>query len=135
AGRKTDNEAHRPGGIGLRPRDARGRRQRGSARGELQKFPAGSFHGVCQKCGGAFASSIRVCAGEFGTTLAHLSVSSAKRRAKSAGEPGSGVLPSSAIRAFILGSAKAALSSRLSVSTISAGVPAGAAMPYHALAS
>jgi hypothetical protein len=45
------------------------------------------------------------------TTLAHFSVSLAKSLAKSAGEPGSGVPPSSAIRAFILGSAKAALSS------------------------
>jgi hypothetical protein len=35
AGRKTDNETHRPGRIGLCPRDARGRRQRRSARGEL----------------------------------------------------------------------------------------------------
>src|SRR5262249_54999422 len=69
------------------------------------------------------------------TTFAHFSVSSANSLAKSAGEPGSGVPPSSAIRAFILGSTKAALSSRLSVSTMAAGVPAGAAMPYHALAS
>src|SRR5207302_115635 len=69
------------------------------------------------------------------TTRAHFSVSLAKNVAKSAGEPGSGVPPSSAMRAFIRGSAKAALSSLLSRSTISAGVPAGAAMPYHALAS
>src|SRR5215471_15801664 len=69
------------------------------------------------------------------TTFAHFSVSSANSLAKSAGEPGSGVPPSSAMRALILGSAKAALSSRLSVSTMAAGVPAGAAMPYHALAS
>src|SRR5262245_23462922 len=45
------------------------------------------------------------------TTLAHFSVSLAKSLAKSAGEPGSGVPPSSAIRAFILGSVTAALSS------------------------
>jgi hypothetical protein len=45
------------------------------------------------------------------TTLAHFSVSLAKSLAKSAGDPGSGVPPSSAIRALILGSAKAALSS------------------------
>src|SRR5262245_710584 len=45
------------------------------------------------------------------TTLAHFSVSLAKSLAKSAGEPGSGVPPNSAIRALILGSAKAAFSS------------------------
>src|SRR2546428_7028401 len=61
------------------------------------------------------------------TTFAHFSVSAANSLAKSAGEPGSGVPPSSAIRAFILGSAKAALSSRLSVSTMAAGVAAGRA--------
>src|SRR5262249_27467503 len=69
------------------------------------------------------------------TTLAHFSVSLAKSLAKSAGEPGSGVPPSSVIRAFILGSVKPALSSRLSLSTIAVGVPTGAAIPYHALAS
>src|SRR5260221_4875729 len=46
AGRKTDNEAHRPGRIGLRPREARGRLQRGSARGETEKLPTGKFHGA-----------------------------------------------------------------------------------------
>ena len=45
------------------------------------------------------------------TTLAHFSVSLAKKLAKSMGEPGSGVPPNSAIRAFIFGSAKAELSS------------------------
>src|SRR5215467_11945806 len=68
-------------------------------------------------------------------TLPHFAVSSANSLAKSAGEPGSGVPPSSVMRAFILGSEKAALSSRLSLSTIAVGVPTGAAIPYHALAS
>src|SRR5215469_7596667 len=40
---KADNDAHRPRRIGLRPRDARGRRERGSARGQMQKLSAGKF--------------------------------------------------------------------------------------------
>src|ERR1700757_1283440 len=38
---KADDDAHRPRRIALRPRDARQRRQRGSARGQMQKLPAG----------------------------------------------------------------------------------------------
>src|SRR5215510_5513220 len=33
-----------PRRIGLRPRDARGGRQRGSDRGQMQEFAAGKFH-------------------------------------------------------------------------------------------
>src|SRR5262245_30895759 len=69
------------------------------------------------------------------TTLPHLSVSSAMNFPKSAGEPTSGVLPRSASRALILGSARPALISLLSLSTISAGVAFGAPMPSHAIAS
>jgi len=43
--RETDDDPHRPCWIGLRPCDARGGRQRGSARGKIQKFSAGKFHG------------------------------------------------------------------------------------------
>ena len=43
AGGKRD-EAHRPRRIGLRPCDPRYRRQRGSARCQMQKFSAGKFH-------------------------------------------------------------------------------------------
>ena len=68
-------------------------------------------------------------------TLAHFSVSSAMSSPKSAGEPGSAVAPHSASRAFILGSARAALTSVLSFATISAGVFLGAPMPYQELAS
>src|SRR5882757_3486130 len=68
-------------------------------------------------------------------TLAHFSVSSAISLPKSAGEPTIGEAPSSESRASILGSARAALISLLSRSTISAGVFLGAPMPYHALAS
>jgi hypothetical protein len=41
---KADEDAHRLGRIGLRPRDPRDGRQRGSARGQMQKFAAGKFH-------------------------------------------------------------------------------------------
>ena len=43
-GRKADNDAHRVRRIGFRPRDARHRRERGSARGQMQKSSAGKFH-------------------------------------------------------------------------------------------
>src|SRR5215467_12432296 len=55
-------------------------------------------------------------------TLAHFSVSSAIIRPKSAGEPASVAPPVSPRRAFIVGSAKAALISPLSLPMISADV-------------
>src|ERR1043166_942429 len=69
------------------------------------------------------------------TTLPHFSVSSATSLPKSAGEPESSVAPSSANRALVLGSARIALTSRLSLAMISAGVPFGAPRPYHEVAS
>src|SRR5207244_328799 len=43
----SDDHAHRPHRIGLRPRDARHDRERGSARYQMQKLPSlGKFHGV-----------------------------------------------------------------------------------------
>src|SRR5262249_12667851 len=42
--RGTDDVAHRPRRIGLRPSSARHGRQRGSARGQMQKLSAGKFH-------------------------------------------------------------------------------------------
>src|SRR6516164_6310911 len=69
------------------------------------------------------------------TTLPHFSVSSAISFAKSAGEPGRVVAPNSASRAFILGSARPALISLLSLSTISVGVFLGAPTPNQGLAS
>ena len=45
AGGKANDDAHRPRRIGLRPRDPRHGRQRGSARGQMQKLSAGKFHG------------------------------------------------------------------------------------------
>src|SRR5262245_4574945 len=68
-------------------------------------------------------------------TLAHFSVSSAMSLPKSAGEPGSTAPPRSASRTLIMGSARAALTSLLSLSTISAGVPFGAPNPNHWLVS
>jgi tripartite-type tricarboxylate transporter receptor subunit TctC len=55
--------------------------------------------------------------------------------AKSAGEPGVGVLPRSASRPLIFGSARPALISLLSLSIISEGVSFGPPMPLQALAS
>jgi hypothetical protein len=69
------------------------------------------------------------------TTLPHFSVSSAMNFLKSAGDPGSGVPPRSARRSFILGSSRAALTSLLSLSTISGGVAFGAPTPNQKLAS
>src|SRR5262249_22828688 len=44
---KAGDQAHRPCRIGLRPRDARDGRQRGSASRQMQKLPpVGNFHGV-----------------------------------------------------------------------------------------
>jgi hypothetical protein len=69
------------------------------------------------------------------TTLPHFSVSSATSFPKSAGEPGSSDAPSSANRAFDMGSLRIALTALLSLSMISAGVSFGTPMPYQALAS
>src|SRR5205823_2313463 len=44
AGGKADDNPHRPRRIGLCPGDARQNRQRGSARGQMQKLSAGKFH-------------------------------------------------------------------------------------------
>ena len=63
------------------------------------------------------------------TTFAHFSVSSATSLVKLATEPESGSLPRSAIRPFTAGSASAALTSRLSRSTVSIGVPLGTPTP------
>jgi hypothetical protein len=45
ARRKPGNDAHRPVRESLGPRDARGGRKRGSARGDVEKSTAGRFHG------------------------------------------------------------------------------------------
>src|SRR5262245_11697076 len=68
------------------------------------------------------------------TTLAHFSVSSEISFRKSAGEPAR-IEPCSTRRALMLGSARPALISRLSLSMISAGVFLGAPMPNQVLVS
>src|SRR5215468_9795159 len=67
--------------------------------------------------------SALILAPENSTTLLHFSTSLATNLLKSAGEPGSGVPPSSAIRAFVLGSSNAALSSLLSLSILAGNRP------------
>src|SRR5580700_1394672 len=62
-------------------------------------------------------------------TFAHLSVSATRILPKSSGVPIVSVLPSSANRALILGSAKTALVAWLSALTISLGVSLGAQIP------
>src|SRR5262245_9056289 len=69
------------------------------------------------------------------TTLVHFSVSSAMNFPKSAGEPANTAAPRSVRRVFVLGSARAALISLLSFSTISVGVAFGTTIPYQPLAS
>jgi len=44
ASRTADDDADRTRRIGLRPCDPRHDRQRGSAHGQTEKFPAGKFH-------------------------------------------------------------------------------------------
>ena len=68
-------------------------------------------------------------------TLLHFPVSSVMSLPNSAGDPGSATPPRSARRVFILGSSRAALTSLLSLSTISAGVAFGAPTPNQKLAS
>src|SRR5262245_10967844 len=63
------------------------------------------------------------------TTLPRRSVSLAKYLANSPGDVGKAEEPSSASRAMIFGSARPSLTSLLSRSTISAGVPRGAPRP------
>src|SRR5207248_2779513 len=82
-----------------------------------------------------FPADYSALAPENFTTLAHFSVSSAMNFPKSAGEPEIAVAPNSEIRALILGSARAALISLLSLSTIPAGVFLGAPTPIQGLIS
>src|SRR5262249_38336484 len=67
--------------------------------------------------------------------LAHFSVSATISFPNSAGDPTSTMPPRSASRVFMAGSASAAMTSLLSLSTISSGVFLGAATPYKLLAS
>src|SRR5262249_61764162 len=69
------------------------------------------------------------------TTLAHFCVSSEMKVPKSADDPVSIMPPSSVSLVFILGSARPALISLLSLSMISAGGFFGAPAPYQVVAS
>src|SRR6516225_12085081 len=100
--------------IGLCPCNTR-YRQRGSARGQMQKISAGKFHGIPslkRRRRDALHSALILAAR---ITLPHFSVSSVISLPNWTGDPGSGVPPRSARRAFILGSSKAALTSLLSL--------------------
>src|SRR5215471_861645 len=68
-------------------------------------------------------------------TLPHFSVSSAMSLPNSAGVIGVGSTPTSKSRAFSFVSARPALTSLLSLSTMSGGVLLGAPTPYHPAAS
>ena len=68
-------------------------------------------------------------------TLPHFSVSWANSLPNSVGVIGIGTLPRSAMRALILALSRPTLISRLSFSTISNGIPFGAATPLQVLAS
>ena len=68
-------------------------------------------------------------------TFPHFSVSRERSLPNSAGEPGSALLPSSAIRALIFGSTRAALISLLSVWIICNGVFLEVPKPTQKLAS
>src|SRR5262249_15421005 len=130
------DDLDRPRRIGLRPCDARHGRQRGSTGGQTEKISTGKFHSTLPAFGSitlsGFHSGLMLAAR---ITFAHFSVSSARSFPKSAGESASTSPPMSASRAFILGSASAALISLLSLSTISVGVFLGAPRPYTELAS
>src|ERR1700675_4895401 len=69
------------------------------------------------------------------TTLPHFSVSAARNLPNSAGVIGIGSPPRSLILALSCGSASPAVMVALSLSMISAGVPAGAQVPSQAVAS
>src|SRR5262245_16016240 len=147
---KPDDDAHRARRVGLRPCDARNRRQRGGARGKMQKRSAGKFHHNVTPLfrlneamrGTGFWNTRMVAAARHHSglmpanliTLAHFSVSSAMSLPKSVGDPRSTVPPNSS-RALILRSTRPVLISLLSLSTISAGVFLGAPRPHTALAS
>src|SRR5262245_8722910 len=70
ARRKWHDQTHRPRRIGLRPRDPRYGRQRGSTRGQMQKLSAGKFHAgpsrdqrvaIEKACRSKRASSFLIC--------------------------------------------------------------------------
>src|SRR5262249_8361398 len=97
ASRKADDNADRSRRIGLRPRDARDGRQRGSARCQMQKLAAGKFHGLllCNVGDATLYSALILAAG---ITFAHLAVSDLMTTANSSGELRDTSRPSCACR-------------------------------------
>ena len=98
-----------------------------------EKFPA-SENSPNERLGNVRLHQSALAPENF-TTMPHFSISCPTSFPKPADEPGITVLAKSAKRAFILGSARPALISLLSLPTISLGVFFGAAMPYQAVAS
>src|SRR5262245_38411048 len=134
AGRKTDENAHRPRRIGLRPSDARDSRQRGSTRGQMQEFAAGKFHGLplCN-VGDATLYSALILAARI--TFAHLAVSDLMTTANSSGELRDTSRPSCAIRSRTSACTAICTMSACTLLTTAAGVPAGANSPNQEVAS
>jgi hypothetical protein len=91
-----------------------------------ERFSATGHYGISAAQALALHSALMLAAR---ITLPHFSLSSAISLPKLAGVPGSTVPPKSASRAFIVGSARPALISLLSVSMILAGVFLGAPRP------
>src|SRR5262249_25957651 len=129
ASRKADDNADRPRRIGLRPCYPRYGRQRGSARGQMQKISAVKFHSTPPEFQPTVSRNHSGLMFAARTTLPHFSVSSAISLPKSAGEPASGLPPRSASRALILWSTRPALISMLSFSMTSMGVFFGGSKP------
>src|SRR5580700_337511 len=103
--------------------------------GERQGIPRRAARGLSRAAGNRWIGIYSGLRFANLTTLPHFSISVAMNFWKSAGEPVITMAPKSASLPLSAGSASAALVSRLSLSTISAGVPAGAPMPAHDTAS
>src|SRR5262249_41491616 len=151
--REAGRESHRRGPAPhaprrrLRGRDRRARRavqsgDRGSDAVALEHEPEKACPGHLIRGGYRFSEKIMLhqlahspLMPAARMTFVHFSVSPAMNLAKSPGDPPKIRQPRSARRCFVRGSARPALISLLSLSTISAGVSLGAAMPYQPLAS
>src|SRR5262244_3943770 len=120
--------------IGLRPCDARHRRQRGRARGQMQELSTGKFHGLplCN-VGDATLYSALILAARI--TFAHLAVSDLMTTANSSGELRDTSRPSCAIRSRTSACTAICTMSACTLLTTAAGVPAGANSPNQEMAS
>src|SRR5262245_22249868 len=138
ARRVADDVAARPRRIGWRPCDPRDDRERRSARGESENFPAGKFHSALPL---KIEVTVRLPGNHSGLMLAarmtfpSLSVSAATNFPRLAEDSGNGSTPVSASRVATFLSTSAALISRLSLSIISAGVSLRRPRTYQVLKS